>query len=128
MSEKRIKERCKREDIAFKVVQGFLKKDCDENTELYYSLQTILDLYKQEKEKNKKIEKINDILFNLNNELNNKIEKDYIHKEKLWEKKIELENKIPFFPFAVPIEQEKLANKCKNAGALGIIIDLLEGE
>ena len=62
MSEKRIKERCKREDIALKVVRGFLEKDCDEDTELYYSLETVLNLIdnqqkelEEQKEKNKEL-------------------------------------------------------------------------
>lgn len=50
MSEERIKERCKREDIALKIVKGFLKKDCYTDTELEYSLNTLLDLYDKQKE------------------------------------------------------------------------------
>ena len=51
MSEERIKERCKREDIAIKIVKGFLEKDCYSDTELFYSLETILNLIeKQQKE------------------------------------------------------------------------------
>lgn len=50
MSEERIKERCKREDIALKIVKGFLEKDCYEDTELEYSLNTLLDLYNKQKE------------------------------------------------------------------------------
>ena len=54
MSEERIKERCKREDIALKIIKGFLKKDCYTDTELEYSLNTLLDLYNKQKEENKK--------------------------------------------------------------------------
>lgn len=50
MSEERIKERCKREDIALKIVKGFLEKDCYTDTELEYSLNTLLDLYNKQKE------------------------------------------------------------------------------
>ena len=50
MSEERIKERCKREDIAIKIVKGFLEKDCYTDTELEYSLKTLLDLYNKQKE------------------------------------------------------------------------------
>lgn len=50
MSEERIKERCKREDIALKIVKGFLEKDCYTDTELYYSLNTLLDLYNKQKQ------------------------------------------------------------------------------
>ena len=50
MSEERIKERCKREDIALKIVKGFLEKDCYTDTELEYSLKTLLELYNKQKE------------------------------------------------------------------------------
>lgn len=106
MSEERMKERCKREDIAFKVVQGFLEKYCDENTELYYSLQTILDLYNKEKEKNKalydkgyKEEYIKGVQPKIfenwakSNAKTIKIKSDYISKDKIKEK-IEKYNKI----------------------------------
>ena len=50
MSEERIKERCKREDIAIKIVKGFLEKDCYSDTELFYSLETILNLIEKQQE------------------------------------------------------------------------------
>lgn len=49
-----MKERCKREDIALKIIKGFLEKDCYTDTELEYSLNTLLDLYNKQKEENKK--------------------------------------------------------------------------
>lgn len=57
MSEERIKERCKREDIALKIVKGFLEKDCYTDTELEYSLNTLLDLYNKQKEEIKELNK-----------------------------------------------------------------------
>ena len=59
MSEERIKERCKREDIALKIIRGFLKKDCYTDTELEYSLNTLLDLYNKQKEEIKELKEDN---------------------------------------------------------------------
>lgn len=56
MSEERIKERCKREDIAIKVIKGFLEKDCYSDSELFYSLKTLLDLYNKQKEEIENLE------------------------------------------------------------------------
>lgn len=82
MSEERIKERCKREDIALKIIKGFFKKDCYTDSELEYSLNTLLDLYNKQKEVNKSIvynfeklvdkyEELSDKYFKLLGELNN---------------------------------------------------------
>ncbi len=81
MKEERIKERCKREDIALKIVRGFLKKDCYTDTELYYSLNTLLDLYNKQKEE---IEYYKDELEK-ESSIWTKIEKgnDYISKDKI---------------------------------------------
>ena len=42
MGKERIKERCRREDIALKVLNGFLERDCIPNTELYYAIQRFI--------------------------------------------------------------------------------------
>lgn len=91
MSEERIKERCKREDIALKIVEGFLEKHCDKDTELYYSLETLLDLYQKEKEKNRLLieGKFREVA-----DKNSYIKDNYISKDKIKEKIENLEGYI----------------------------------
>ena len=87
MSEERIKERCKREDIAIKIVRGFLEKDCYSDTELFYSLETILNLIEKQQ---KEIEALKLVHETYKEEIES-IEDRYISKDKIRESIKELE-------------------------------------
>lgn len=98
MSEERIKERCKREDIAIKIVKGFLEKDCYSDTELFYSLETILNLIEKQQEE---IEELKEAIkeretrlqeeINENCKLKTELYGNSISKDKIRDKILELE-------------------------------------
>ena len=95
MSEERKKERCKRKDIALKVVKGFLEKDCDYGTELYYSLDTALSYIDKLQEKNEELKEDNQKQWEERCRLTFKLN-DYISKDKIRDKIKELEEELQY--------------------------------